>query len=382
MSSKLKLTDWEWEALVSDSNLADGHAHHEPIKGQIAIVEHLPQIYHRSTVERQDAIQDEFTEVFFAVAGQRTFKCLPKPIFNYSCSLSIEIVANYIRLKQMSVALLHPTFDNLADILKRHQVQLLPIEEAVILDPSSFIASTEADSIFLVCPNNPTGLELSEKQFSSIVSLCKEYDKLLIIDFSFRFFSSYIAWDQYALLRSSNVRFIALEDTGKTWPTLDMKLGIIVCDEVLRNELSAVSNDIILNVSPFIFNLLTRYISVDLEAGSILTSSVIEENRSTLKYLLDNTPLIIERPTSSLSVAWIRLPEAWRSSDFCAWLERWNVHVLPGGPFYWNDQERGEHYVRIALSRPPRHFAYLAKSFHQLCLQYEVTSDTLIASSD
>jgi aspartate/methionine/tyrosine aminotransferase len=266
-------------------------------------------------------------------------------------------------MQNKSVTMIHPTFDNLADILRRHGVKLLSIDESKLTTLGEKDNNISTDALFLVCPNNPTGTELSKQEFSSVVNYCKKKHILLILDFSFRFYSKYPTWDQYALLQSSGVDFIVFEDTGKTWPTLDLKLGIMLSSESIYSPLLDITNDFLLNVSPFIFKLLTKYICVEPEMGMDLSpQETIKHNRQLLKKALAKSPLKITNSNSLLSVDWIKLPEGWRSSHFTAWLQEKGVFVLPGLPFYWDDIVKGESYIRVALARPKELFALGAKN--------------------
>ena len=367
MDSNPKLTSWEWEGLVSECNLADGHAHQGQSKKQMEIVNKLHSIYLDSEKKSQAVIQSTFENVFFTKAGQLSYKKLLPPQYHYGCSLAIEVVANYLRLTNKSVSLIHPTFDNLADILKRHKINLQHIDETDLLDADS-LKKISTDALMIVCPNNPTGQELSKEQFQKIVRICKEKKILLIIDFSFRFYSNFAQWDQYEILYKSNIDFITLEDTGKTFPTLDLKLGILLASESMYYSLQEVTNDFLLNVSPFILMLLTEYIKAENETDSYL--QIVNANREKLIESFANTSWKIQNENSRLSVAWIKIPKGKRSYEVCRWLETKKIFTLPGGPFFWNDNSQGESYFRVALARPTDFFDIAAKKLAQACNEY------------
>jgi len=370
---KSKLTAWEWKALQSNCNLADGHAHQEQNKQQSLILAQLPTIFKLAEQESQIVLQDQFASNFFTLAGQKCYKKLPPPLYHYACSLAIEAVGNFLRLNNKSVAMIHPTFDNLADILKRHKLSLRAIEEGDLVKIyNDTFGDVAFDALFLVCPNNPTGMELNKKQFGSIVNFCKKNNVILILDFSFRFFSSYIEWDQYQILYKSGIDFVCLEDTGKTWPTLDIKIGTIISSPSLYEQLKDITNDFILNVSPFVFLLISKYIEVELSSkNSVFVKKVVKENREILKNIFVGSPLKLASPSSTLSVAWIKLPENWKASEFCLYLQNNKIFVLPGIPFFWADPKRGESYIRVALARPTEFFRLAVKKLAESAQQYQ-----------
>lgn len=373
MDNKNKLTSWEWDGLTDGHNIADGHAHQEQSKEYEKIIKRLPLLYLAAEKLNQRKIQNRFEEIFFTRAGQKSYKKLPPPLYQAACSLSIEVVANYLRLTNKSVALLHPTFDNLADILKRHAVPIEPLSERALENPVKALKKLKSDALFLVCPNNPTGTEITKSQYKKIIAFCKKYQKLLIIDSSFRFYSNYTSWDQYAELYKSGSDFIVLEDTGKTWPTLELKMGITVASKSVYPYLADITNDFLLNVSPFNFLLLSEYIKVDLEdAGYYGAKKIVAKNREVLKNTLKDTPLTLINPDSNLSVGWIKLPKLWKATEFCEWLSQHHVHVLPGSPFYWNDHKIGESYIRVALLRPEKKFVYAMIALQQATQQYAI----------
>ncbi len=357
MNNLNKLTSWEWKGLDEGFNIADGHAHQKQDPAYLKIIDKLPELFRASERGNQKEIQKKFEHVFFGQAGQNWYKNLQPPLYQTACSLSIEVVANYLRLTKKSVALLHPTFDNLADILKRHGIPMTPLDEKEILNPEKTLKNLQTDALFLVCPNNPTGTEITKEQFQSLVQFCKKHKKILILDCSFRSYSHFTLWDQYEILDKSAIDFIVLEDTGKTWPTLELKIGIMLASKSLYSHLADITNDFLLNVSPFSFNLLTQYITAEKNDTSFYgPRKIAAENRKQLEKILKNLPLTMENPASSLSVAWIKLPKKWRATKFCKWLGENNVHVLPGPPFFWNNPEKGESYIRIALLRPKEAF--------------------------
>ncbi len=369
MKNQQKLTTWEWKALVSKYNLADGHAHQSLNISQKKIISSLPKIFYISESTSQEKLQNEFEEYFFPKAGQKSYKKLRAPQYHYASSVSIEAVANFLRLSNKSLTLIHPTFDNLADIFRRHKIKLNAIDE---LDLTKYdkLKKIDTNALMIVCPNNPTGQELNKKQFMEIVDICKKKNIILIVDFSFRFYSSFRSWDQYKILVSSGIDFIVLEDTGKTFPTLDLKLGILLCSESLYHSLNDITNDFLLNVSPFVFKMITEYIRAEKNPDQYSFEKTIIKNRNTLEGLFSNTPFVVQNNNSKISVAWIKLPNGMKASNLCKYLEEKGIFVLPGNPFFWNDQNMGESYFRVALARPTDFFDKAVSKLVDECLDF------------
>jgi aspartate/methionine/tyrosine aminotransferase len=366
-----KLTRWEWAALSGMYNIADGHAHQGQNPAQQRIIDDLPNLYRSAESRSQNSIQNTFRDRFFELAGQSAQVDLNPPLYHYSSSISIEVVANYLKHTNKKVALIHPTFDNIPAILKRHEVPLYPLDESILLNPDQLLAHSDVDAVFLVIPNNPTGGELGPSEFENWVVLCKERQILIIVDFSFRFFSSLSRWDQYDILIKHKSEFICIEDTGKTWPTLDLKTGFILSSQHLYAPLESISDDILLNISPFILALISEYIFIERylpKRESVV--GIAESNRQTLRQVLLDTPIEISSPASNISVEWIRLPNSWDSVHFCQWLESRQIYLLPGPPFFWDNPERGSSHARIALMRPERFFSDAVALFKDATLEY------------
>jgi aspartate/methionine/tyrosine aminotransferase len=261
----------------------------------------------------------------------------------------------------MNVALVEPTFDNIADILKRHQIDLHSIE---LLPEQPYVASVldavaEVDSIYLVLPNNPTGHVLSSADFARIAAVCHEHATTLILDVSFRLHDDRTLYDQYEILNAAGTDYIVIEDTGKIWPTLDLKLSYLLASGRYRRPITNVHNDILLNVSPFISGLVQRYAIFSLGDGLRSVRDVVEQNRRMLRRSLITAfgPDIIAYPNSRVGVEFIRTPLVRPTSETAHELHEQGIAVLSGRSFYWKHGDVGDSYLRVALARSPAYFA-------------------------
>ncbi len=365
------LTRYEWSGLVNRHNLADGHARQNQSRAQEAVVARLGEIFCASEADDQVGIQREFEHAFYDFAGQPSVAARDdRPLHHYSASVSTEVVGNWLRQARLRVGLLHPTFDNIAAILQRQLVPLRPISERIFSAPDDPVFTRGCDAVFLVLPNNPTGVDPSPEVLRAIADGCRARDQVLILDASFRFFSDRLrSWDQYAYFDEIGLRYIGIEDTGKTWPTLDLKVGSLVVDARLRPPLQRITDDFVLNVSPFIFRLLREYIAT--EDTLPWCVKVGQRNRAVLEEALAETPVTVVAAQAPMSVAWLELPDRWRGSHACAWLSDRGVAVLPGAPFFWDDTRLGESHLRVALMRPEDEFVAGADALRHALGVYE-----------
>lgn len=230
------LTDIEVLGLSSPCSLADGHAYQDLDSIYQPIVDGLPASWHRAKSMPIPEMERLYVDTFGKTVGSDALARYPNFKICPTASNSIDIIGAYLAAKGLRVGLIEPTFDNLALLLKRRGVDL------VAVDDRELVAATNADcldtllaplglrALFLVNPNNPTGRVMSEAQLEAIASYCIRTRTMLILDNSFRMHNRR-PYDDYKLLLASGVSFIAFEDTGKAFPTLDMKASILAYSE-------------------------------------------------------------------------------------------------------------------------------------------------------
>jgi len=355
-TAEAKLTDYEIDALSRSFNFADGHARYSVAQNYAPLLESLPHLLTRRF--DQDEVEYDFGKTFFGL-GRQTLPDHQRMLYCPSASISIEIVANYLRMKNLSVSLIEPIFDNLADTIKRHNVVLKPLKEDYLHEgDTSKLKDIDTDAIFLVIPNNPTGYLLSRSFFSEIVDFCKKADKLLILDFSFRFFiPDALIYDHYAVLEQSGVRYIALEDTGKTWPTSEIKVSPFVADTQTYPFIQSIYRDIFICHSPLALALVGEFIKVSQGEGAEKRfQAIIKANRNLLRETISDTPL---KPVSNplASVEWIHIDDEMNDLEIVKRLQTHGIHVLPGRQFFWSHGNASCQFVRVALMRDTDLFA-------------------------
>jgi len=360
------ITQHEIEALKNDANLSDAHTHQGQSPTQKEIVSRLPELWYQAEQIKYHELESAFLKEFFTFRKQpaalksSTFLC------SYAASISTAMVAQYFAQNNYTVAVQEPCFDNLTDLLKLAGNKLIPLDESHIFDvlnpgilEKNLHQYVTADVLYLTEPNNPTGKSISKRgpdYWQAIINFCKEANTLLMIDFCFApyFFAEedYKHFDVYALLEKSGVRYITLEDTGKSWPILDMKVAILKASIDVYSDLFDISTAYLLQVSPFALSVLTEYLKDARATSFAYTKNLILENWSTARDLLASTPIEICTPDVHVPVLWLRLPESTDGSELKKYLEKqYDVHIVPGEYFFWSHNGRIKNYIRIALAR-------------------------------
>lgn len=361
MERYANLTQYERVSLGQTFNLADGHARQYQDDAQEEIRERLPEIYRASERVAQFDAERDFQAAFYTLAGQGSAIAHPNTLLCTSASLATDLVATYLSLAGRTVSLIQPCFDNLAAILSRRRVKTIPLAEPDLTPPrlTATLDATDADVVFLTLPNNPTGFIMDRNGFANLAALCAQRDKTLILDWTFRFYSRLDEWDQYEILERSEVSYICIEDTGKTWPTLDLKCSTLAASADMHRNLLEVHNDVLLNVSPFVLLLLKEYILDSQRRG--LDASIrrpVALNRTELRGALHQSVLVPVAGDADVSVEWVRIDApGTESDDVVALLAGIGIGILPGNHFFWNDPALGSRYVRVALARDPATFA-------------------------
>ncbi len=199
------LTSYEIETLPRCYNLTDGHAFRRWLAPEEAIINRSAELFRNNTRRRQFDIERDYIRDFLRLARQTPDQDALGCLMCFTASMAFEIVANYLRLKHFSLALIEPCFDNLADIFHRHQVPLRPFPD-VLLEASADVFDQaldclDVDAVCLVTPNNPTGMTLVEANLRRLLDFCRERRKLLILDNCFRaYLPRHLAYDQFRLV--------------------------------------------------------------------------------------------------------------------------------------------------------------------------------------
>jgi len=355
----LALTEFEAIGLRSPLNLADGHSYVNPEDFFPKVSEELSRIWTYACRTPIPAMENEFKATFADFYNLVTLSGLKRFAVCPTASNSIDLVGAYLASVSFRVGLVEPTFDNLALLLNRRNVPLVAISEHDFFDIEKLhhiVESHNLQSLFIVNPNNPTGLVCEKRQLELLIELALSKNLLLIIDSSFRF-ARCNQFDDYELLERSGVKFIVIEDTGKIWPTMDTKASLLCASRHCWNLLRQIYDEVFLCTSNFSLALITEFIrsTVDLGGFVFVQDYLLQRKNLALRLLKDSTLNLAESDSRSvLSFLWLDCSATGLYDiQLTSHLQQRGISVLPGRYFYWSSHERnGHNRIRISLMKP------------------------------
>jgi aspartate/methionine/tyrosine aminotransferase len=345
------LTQLEMAALDAPINLADGHPRQPLTPSQLRIVESLSQLYSEAEQASIPELERTTSCEFVTALGQDT-ACDPSLEMKacYSSSVAIQMVATALARRTRRVGLVDPTFDNIPALLRAAGLELVAVPEAdFVLDPGS--CAGRAEVVFLTSPNNPTGQVVAEPALRELAAACARAKTMLVMDASFRGFDRRAQYDHYEVLLESGCEFVVVEDTGKIWPSLELKLGFLVYPAASSLALSKIYSDILLSVSPFTLSVVRAFTADYVAGGADQLHALVATNRAAAREVLGDSGASSPDRDSRLSVERVHLPSPIRADAASRELIRRGVHVLPCGPFHWHEWSEGNEFLRIALAR-------------------------------
>ncbi|SBT65714.1 Aspartate/methionine/tyrosine aminotransferase [Micromonospora sediminicola] len=354
MSELANLTTMEVDALTDldgGLNLTDGHARLLLSEEQATIVAQIPDMFVEATRRSFPSIETEAHTTFLAAIGQHSAPVGTGRILScYSSTLATDIVARALPAGT-TVALLHPTFDNIADLFVTRGLNLVPMSESALLDQDW--PGPPVGAIVVTHPNNPTGLVTPEGHLRSLAEHAARHGQTIIIDASFRGQVRDAQYDSYAVLDAAGADWITIEDTGKLWPTHELKIGLLAYSERTRLPIERAFSESLLAASPVVLQLVTALATDWVNGGYDRARALVERNRRTVREAIGTVGLRLADPTSQISVARIELPPNGPDSSllYKEMLVR-GVHVLPCAPFHWADPAGGLPFIRVSLARP------------------------------
>ncbi|MEU7007468.1 aminotransferase class I/II-fold pyridoxal phosphate-dependent enzyme [Streptomyces sp. NPDC046332] len=354
MSDVVNLTTMEVDALTDADgglNLTDGHARLGLTPEQAAIIAGIPDMFAEASSRPFQDIEREAHTAFLHGIGQYSAPIGTGRIFScYSSTLATDIVARALPAGA-TIAVLHPTFDNIADLFTTRGLKLVPMTERQLMNQEWPEAPVSA--IVVTHPNNPTGLITPRGHLRSLAEHAARNGQTVIIDASFRGQVRDAQYDTYEVLDAAGADWIVIEDTGKLWPTHELKIGLLAFSERTTLPLYRAFSESLLAASPVVLRLVTELAGDWVDGGYERARDMVARNRAVVKEAIEAVGLELADPTSQISVARISLPEDGPGSgDLYQLLVTRGVHVLPCSPFHWADPKSGERFIRISLARP------------------------------
>jgi aspartate/methionine/tyrosine aminotransferase len=367
------LTRYEIDTLPRSYNLTDGHAFRRWSTAEEAIIDQSAQLFKINDRRRQIQIEREYIRDFSQLAKQTCDEDALGYLMCFTASMALEIVANYLRLNRLTLALIEPCFDNLADMFRRHEIPLRPVSDTLLEAPGDTferaLSGIDSDAISLVTPNNPTGMTLTEGNLRHLVRFCKERGKLLILDNCFRaYLPRHVVHDQYRLVLEAGIDAVLIEDTGKTWPTSEIRAPFFAVSRArgLFDRIYDIYTDFLLHVSPVGIKLAHEFIRLSQQDGLASIHEVVRVNRRALVDSLAGT-FLTRCEHSFASVAWLRIDHPLTAMELKQALDEQGVFVLPGNHFFWHDPRKGEKYIRVALTRNAEMFREAVALLGKVC---------------
>ncbi len=352
------LTEVEVESLHSQYGFADGHAYHSMPAGLQSAILDLPQIWEYAQSRSVPEMEKEFRSLTAKLIRSPTLAAHPHYSISPTASNSIDIVGAWLDKEDHKVGLLEPVFDNLYLLLKRRKVRIESIGERDLVELDQLkqkIIRYGLTSLFIVTPNNPTGFQLNGAQFHDLCSLCASMKVALIVDKTFRLYSTDI-FDNYKILEESGIDYAVIEDTGKTWPTQDLKASLMAYSESLSKDMRMLYEEVFLCSSSFALALLGRIIDKTHAIGiDKIVWSEVAKRTTHLERALAGTQLFITRNEGScaMPVIWLDCGGTGLTDlELIHELKHFGVVLLPGRLFFRNSQVQHTRHVRFSLLKP------------------------------
>lgn len=361
------LTNYEYKGMKAECSFADGHAYHELSPCYAHVIQKFPELWSVAHAKKVTLCEEEFKSAWAQLVQSSFLEQHPHIRICPSASNSIDIVGAYLHEKKFKTLLIEPTFDNLYLILKRRKCAVKPIKEENLFqaldenDINNYLSSFQFDALFLVNPNNPTGIPLPAQYIKKIAEYCADHKKLLILDCAFRLYNKH-SFDDYKMIHETGVNYIFIEDTGKTWPTHDMKASMLIFSAGISSLLNTIYDEIYLCHSRFILQMFTEIFTITKENG--IHSCIqfpMTERKQRFNSVLHGSPfkIISQSSEAVMPVEWIDISTS-KMNDIQAeqYLRQQGLHCLPGRYFYWSENHHDfeTHKIRFALGRPKKVF--------------------------
>jgi agmatinase len=353
-TSHRNLTMMETVALRGGLNVSDGHPRMALTEGQGAVINRLSMLFDEAVKRPLEDVEAEAQATFLHGIGQLSAPVGTGRLLScYSSSVAMDLVARTLAERTSRVALVHPTFDNIPDLLRARGLDLVPVTEQEFENGLTELPP-DVGAVFVTTPNNPTGWVLPEPALERLARWCAQTSRVLALDACFRAQDPRAQYDSYRVLDRYGVEWVVIEDTGKLWPVLELKAGFLAWGSRTKLPLADAFSDVLLSISPVVLLLITQLALDAAGGGYAQLHNLVRRNREILVRSIEDTPLTLVDSDSRISVARLALPNgSITAEEFYHLLLRRNVHILPCAPFHWARQHECKTYLRVALARNP-----------------------------
>ncbi len=349
------LTEHEWPALAGGVlNLADAHARHSL---SAASIERVSQVVHALLAEgRADYFEAEaaFREALAGHTGQRYPGS--RAHLTYSASIALDVVAKSLLPQRGPIGVITPTFDSVPALFARSGLTLRPIPESRLLPVCDleFLSSLKLTALLVVAPNNPTGTVLAPDQMLGLLQWAARRGTTLILDCSFRMFDPGSRFDVIEAADGLGADAITVDDTGKTLPLHDTKVGVLSASNRLASRVRAICSDVLLTVSELNVRMLTALLEDDAGHGEVSRARrLAARNLAELRRLDPGLPAEPGPSEFQPSVAWLNWGPL--RDDVIEYCRAHGAELLPGDRFHWDratgEANPGAQWLRIPLLR-------------------------------
>lgn len=326
----------------------------------------LIQCWRAATASSYELVVADLLEAFGDLLGPGFKKVSISQVEEaYASSISTEMLGGALADLQLRVGLIEPTFDNIYDLFRLANVNVVSIPEDLLAD--GCLPWDSFDVLFIVDPNNPTGNQLGVDRLSELFSLADANEKICCIDRSFTLFPA-SACDIYELAADfPRLPVFTIEDTGKILPSLDQKVGLLVNvnPEAPRGQdlgrlIKVYRSALLLNVSPFTLSVVTAFLRDARHEGLSITRRTIAEHREFLRSALQPSGVVPAAGSidSKSSVDLLDISALGVGAEVVANSLRvhHDVHVLAGDKFYWSSPTADSGKIRVSLARETQYF--------------------------
>ncbi|WP_329249470.1 aminotransferase class I/II-fold pyridoxal phosphate-dependent enzyme [Streptomyces sp. NBC_01478] len=353
------LTQHEWPALARDTvNLADAHARHslstQSVQGLAAILEGL--------LAKQGSNYFEAEEAFRAALSGHTGQQYGtnSSFLTYSASIALDAAAKQLLPQRRPIGLLTPTFDSVPALFRRSGLHLTPVPERRVLPAVDldYLDGLSLGALIVVVPNNPTGTVMFPDQVIGLLGWAARRGVTLVLDLSFRMFDPGLRFDVIESADGIGAQVLTVDDTGKTIPLYDTKLGVLSASRTLAQQTGRICGDILLNLPELDLRMLGYLFGQQGPDAEVARACRIAAANGALLAELSagGTPRSAGggfQPT----VAWLHCDTG--RDHIVESCRRSGVALLPGDRFFWDrswQRNPGSERIRVPLLRDEKLF--------------------------